>query len=128
MTASYDQRCPIAYGLDLIGDRWTLLILRDLSLAPQRFTDLRANLVGIPPNVLSQRLKRLAEDGLVMTEELPPPAARTVYVLTPRGRDVVPVLQSLVRFGLPALPPGGPGTTMRRGAVIATMFLSWFDP
>ena len=126
-TSSYEQNCPIAYGLDLIGDRWTLLILRDLSFAPQRFTDLRTSLVGIPPNVLSQRLKRLVADGIVAIEELPPPAARNVYALTERGRDIVPVLQSLVRFGLPAMPPGAPDATMRRGPVVATMFLSWFD-
>src|SRR5215207_1372937 len=102
---SYDQYCPIARSLDLIGDRWTLLVVRELSLEPQRFTDLRSHLPGIPPNVLSQRLKRLADSGLVATEELPPPAARSVYTLTPRGRETAPILRELIRFGLPELEP-----------------------
>jgi DNA-binding HxlR family transcriptional regulator len=125
--ARYDQYCPIARGLDVIGDRWTLLVLRELSLGAQRFTDLRRQLPGIPPNVLSQRLKRLGEDGLVVVEELPPPAARSVYKLTERGRDVVPVLRALVRFGTPDLAPATPDQAPRASTVAPVVFLSWFD-
>jgi DNA-binding HxlR family transcriptional regulator len=124
---SYDQYCPIARGLDVIGDRWTLLVLRELSLGSQRFTDLRRHLPGIPPNVLSQRLKRLTDDGLVALEELPPPAARSVYTLTPRGREVQPVLRALVRFGTPELAPAAPDRAPRADTVAPLVFLSWFD-
>jgi DNA-binding HxlR family transcriptional regulator len=124
---SYDQYCPIAQSLDVLGDRWTLLVLRELSIGPQRFTDLRTNLRGIPPNVLSQRLKRLAAYGLIATEELPPPAARTVYKLTARGLDTQPILRALIRFGTPDLPLAGPSRALRPATAGAAMFLPWFD-
>lgn len=128
MPGSYEQYCPIAQGLDVLGDRWTLLVIRELSLGAQRFTDLRANLPGIPPNVLSQRLKKLAEHGLVTTRELPPPAARTVYELTPRGRETQPILRALVRFGITDLEPAAPGRELPARRAAITMFLPWFDP
>lgn len=127
MPGSYDQYCPIARSLDVLGDRWTLLVLRELSMGQQRFTDLRRNLAGIPPNVLSQRLKRLVDDGLVVVEELPPPAARSVYGLTERGRDVQPVLRALVRFGTPDLAPATPDRSPRPSTVAPVVFVSWFD-
>jgi DNA-binding HxlR family transcriptional regulator len=125
--ASYDQFCPIARSLDVLGDRWTLLVIRDLSLAPQRFTDLRRSLPGIPPNVLSQRLKRLVDAGLVTVEELPPPAARSVYALTERGRDVIPVLRALVRFGIQELEPASPDASLRPDGLVPIVFLAYFD-
>jgi DNA-binding HxlR family transcriptional regulator len=125
--ARYDQYCPIARSLEVLGDRWTLLVLRELSLGPQRFTDLRRHLPGIPPNVLSQRLKRLIDDGLVALEELPPPAARSVYALTERGREAVPVLRALVRFGTPDLEPADRDRSPRAETVAPVVFLSWFD-
>jgi DNA-binding HxlR family transcriptional regulator len=124
---SYDQYCPIARSLDVIGDRWTLLVLRELSLGSQRFTDLRRHLPGIPPNVLSQRLRRLVDDGIVALEELPPPAARSVYALTERGREVQPVLRALVRFGTPELAPATPEQAPRAATVAPVVFVSWFD-
>ncbi|HEY8544230.1 MAG TPA: helix-turn-helix domain-containing protein [Acidimicrobiales bacterium] len=127
MPGSYGQFCPIARSLEILGDRWTLLVLRDLSMGRRRFTDLRASLTGIPPNVLSQRLKRLTEAGLVRSEELPPPAARNVYALTTRGRDVIPILQTLVRFGMPELPKAGPDDDVRADTVAHGLFLAWFD-
>ena len=127
MPGSYDQYCPIARSLDVIGDRWTLLVLRELSLGSQRFTDLRRHLPGIPPNVLSQRLRRLGDDGIVALEELPPPAARSVYALTERGREVQPVLRALVRFGTPELAPATPERAPRAATVAPVVFLSWFD-
>lgn len=127
MPGSYDQYCPIARSLDVLGDRWTLLVLRELSMGPQRFTDLRRNLPGIPPNVLSQRLKRLTDDGVVAVEELPPPAARSVYALTERGREVQPVLRALVRFGTPYLAAATPERSPRPATVAPVVFVSWFD-
>lgn len=127
MPGSYDQFCPVARSLDVLGDRWTLLVLRDLSMGRQRFTDLRTSLTGIPPNVLSQRLKRLVEHGLVTLEELPPPAARTVYALTDRGREVIPVLRALVRFGMAELPKATADLGVRADTVAHALFLAWFD-
>jgi DNA-binding HxlR family transcriptional regulator len=101
---SYAQNCPVALALDAIGDRWTLLILRELALGDQRFTDLRNALPGIAPNLLSSRLAELVDRGLVARAELPPPAARSVYRLSGRGEGVRPVLGALARFGVPDLP------------------------
>jgi DNA-binding HxlR family transcriptional regulator len=106
---SYDQYCPIAVALDVVGDRWTLLILRELHFGQRRFTDLRAALPGLAPNLLTERLRGLEQDGLVERAQLPPPAARTVYALTPQGRATAPVLQALARYGAARLgPPTGP--------------------
>ena len=102
---SYDQYCPVAAALDVVGDRWTLLIMRELLAGDRRFTDLRAALPGIAPNLLSERLRDLQAEGLVEHKELPPPAARTVYAATAEGRSVAPVLQSLARFGVRRLGP-----------------------
>lgn len=97
---TYGQYCPVAAGLDVIGDRWVLLILRELSFGDRRFTDLRRSLVGIAPNLLTERLRSLQSAGVVETVELPPPAARTVYRLTDAGRAVGPVLRAVARFGV----------------------------
>ncbi len=97
---TYGRYYPVAAGLDLIGDRWTLLILRELSLGDQRFTDLHGGFVGIAPNLLTERLRSLQAIGLVTTAELPPPAARSVYRLTEEGRRIEPVLRSVARFGI----------------------------
>jgi DNA-binding HxlR family transcriptional regulator len=96
---TYGQYCPIAAGLDVVGDRWVLLICRELAMGDRRFTDLRDALPGIAPNLLSERLRALQEAGLVTTVELPPPAARTVYRLTEDGQAVAPVLRAMARFG-----------------------------
>jgi DNA-binding HxlR family transcriptional regulator len=105
MARSYEQYCPIAAALDLVGDRWTLLIMREVLAGDRRFTDLRAALPGIAPNLLSERLRDLQAADLVEQKELPPPAARTVYAATPAGRELVPVLRSLARFGASRLDP-----------------------
>jgi len=104
---SYAQYCGIAAALDRVGDRWTLLILRELTFGEQRFTDLRSALPGIASNLLTERLRDLEADGLVEQRELPAPAARTVYALTASGRRINPVLRALAQFGLPYL--GDPG-------------------
>lgn len=126
-TSPYDMYCPISRALDVLGERWTLLILRELATGEHRFTDLKRSITGIPPNVLSARLKALAEEGLITTRDLPPPAARTVYVLTDRGRDALPVLRALARWGLPVLEAAGPSTPMRPISVISAGFIPYYS-
>jgi DNA-binding HxlR family transcriptional regulator len=116
-TKSYDQYCGIAAALDRVGDRWTLLILRELSFGEQRFTDLRAGLPGIATNLLTERLRDLEGSGLVQQRELPAPAARTVYALTSEGRRILPVLRALAQFGLPFLDDPVEGKVRARTAV-----------
>lgn len=100
MSDGYEQGCPIAVALDVIGDRWTLLLLRDLTHAPMRFTDLQAINPKISPNLLTKRLRSLQDNGIVVRRQLPPPAATTVYELAPRAREMLlPVLNALGRFG-----------------------------
>src|SRR4051794_7191221 len=95
----YGQGCGTAHALDLVGDRWALLVVRELLLGPKRFTDLRDGLPGIGPNVLSQRLKELEETGVVQRRTLPPPAASTVYELTEWGSELEDVVVGLARWG-----------------------------
>jgi DNA-binding HxlR family transcriptional regulator len=103
---SYQQNCPIAKGLDVLGERWTLLILRELIGGARRYGDLRAQLPGIATNLLADRLRELEEAGLVDREELPPPVARTVYTLSETGwRKVPPVVQAIATFGLEMIEP-----------------------
>jgi DNA-binding HxlR family transcriptional regulator len=102
-TKPYDQYCAIARALEVVGDRWTLLLVRELLTGPKRHTDLRAGLPGIATNVLGDRLQLLQQAGLVRRTTLPPPAASTVYELTDRGRQLKPVLLALAGWGLPLL-------------------------
>lgn len=96
---SYDQYCSAARALDLVGDRWTLLIVRELLAGPRRYTDLHADLPGVSTDVLASRLKDMERDGLTTRRRLPPPGAAYVYELTPRGRQLLPVLQALGTWG-----------------------------
>lgn len=108
-TRTYDQVCPIAAALDLLGDRWTLLVVRDLILGARRFTDLQRGLPGIAPDVLTVRLRHLQSAGLIETIDLPPPASRRAYTLTGEGRAVLPILRALGRWGWrQMLEPGTP--------------------
>ncbi|MEV0321065.1 winged helix-turn-helix transcriptional regulator [Streptomyces sp. NPDC050658] len=100
MTRSYDQFCPAARALDVVGGRWSLLIVRELLLGPRRYTDLVEGLPGIGPNVLADRLRELREAGVVSQAKLPPPAASTVYELTGLGTAMRPVLDELTRWGM----------------------------
>jgi DNA-binding HxlR family transcriptional regulator len=79
---TYDDGCAAAHALDLVGERWALLVVRELLLGPKRFTDLRVGLLGASPNVLSQRLRELEQAGVVCRGKLPPPVASRVYELT----------------------------------------------
>ncbi len=96
---SYDDSCGIARALDLVGDRWTLLVVRELLLGPKRYTDLQAALRRIAPDVLAQRLRDLEAGGLAERTELTGPGRPRVYRLTDHGRDLQPVLLALGRFG-----------------------------
>jgi DNA-binding HxlR family transcriptional regulator len=104
---SYSQYCSVARALDVVGDRWTLLIVRELLLRGRlRYTDLRDGLPGIATNLLADRLKVLQEEGLIASEEAPAPIAATLYDLTPRGRELEPVLNELGRWGGPLMVSG----------------------
>lgn len=106
---TYGDMCGIARALDVIGERWALLVVRELILGPKRFTDLRAGLPNIGPDVLSQRLRELEAAGLLSRRMLAPPAASRVYELTDRGRALEPVLLALGEWGSAApVPPGNP--------------------
>ena len=96
---SYGDRCGVARALDLVGDRWALLVVRELLLGPKRFTDLRVGLPNIGPDVLSQRLRELEDAGVVHRRTLPPPAGARVYELTERGQELEPVVLALGRWG-----------------------------
>jgi len=96
---SYGDPCGIARALDVIGDRWALLVVRELVLGPQRFTDLKAHLPGIATDVLSQRLRQLEQAGVLRPVALPAPASGRAYRLTDRGHDLEPVLHALGRWG-----------------------------
>lgn len=98
---SYDQYCSIARALDVVGDRWTLLIVRELMLqGPCRFTDLKNGLPGVATNLLSTRLKELETAGLITREDAPPPVATALYELTGTGLALRPVLEALGLWGL----------------------------
>ena len=96
---SYDQYCAVARALDAVGDRWTLLIVRELLGGSRRYTDLHADLPGVSTDVLAGRLKDMERDGLATRRRLPPPGAAYVYELTGRGRELLPVLQALGAWG-----------------------------
>src|SRR6201994_2239394 len=111
---SYDEYCSMAKSLDVIGDRWTLLIVRELMLRGGcRYTDLRNGLPGIATNLLAERLRELEQAGVVMREEAPPPIATTLFRLTPRGEALRPVLEDLTRWGLPLMTEQKPRDAVR---------------
>ena len=100
---TYQQYCGIAHALDLVGERWTLLIARELLTGPKRFKDLKRGLPGISPNLLSTRLQFMKDEGLIEEAMLPPPASTEGYRLTDLGEDLEPVLVALGQWGLKTL-------------------------
>jgi DNA-binding HxlR family transcriptional regulator len=123
---NYSQNCPIARGLDVLGERWTLLILRELVGGPRRYGDLRAQLPGIATNLLAQRLKELQDDGLVDRTDLPAPVGRTVYTLSDLGwRQALPILQSVAWFGVDRLDPIDAGPTTPLNGFLAGILLGF---
>jgi DNA-binding HxlR family transcriptional regulator len=101
----YDQYCPIAHALELVGERWSLLIVRELLQGPKRYTDLAARLPGIGTNILAARLKDLEQCGIIEKRRLPPPAASKVYELTEYGRALKAAVRELAIWGLRSLGP-----------------------
>ena len=101
----YDQYCPVAHALDVVGDRWALLVVRELMLGPKRYTDLADGLPGIGTNILAARLRDLETAGVVTKKTLPPPAASRVYDLTDYGRALKPVIRELALWGAQSLGP-----------------------
>ena len=109
----YQQYCALARTLDVAGDRWTLLIVRELAPGPRRFTDLIDGLPGIPRKLLTDRLRALERDGIIARQELPPPAARQVYALTDDGRDLAVAMAPLIAWGARRIGDRKPGESFR---------------
>jgi DNA-binding HxlR family transcriptional regulator len=126
ITRSYGDSCGIARALDLTGERWALLIVRELLLGPKRFTDLRAGLPAVSPDVLAQRLRQLEQVGVVRRRKLAPPAGARVYELTAWGAELEPVLLALGRWGSRAPLPRSPAELSPDALAVALM--SMFDP
>ena len=124
MTArTYGDGCGIAHALDLVGERWALLVVRELLLGPLRFSDLRAGLPGASPAVLSQRLRDLERAGVVGRRELPPPAASSVYELTPHGAELEPIVIALGSWALRSpMVPAGPVSAVSAMLTLRTYF------
>jgi DNA-binding HxlR family transcriptional regulator len=120
----YDDACGTAHGLELIGERWALLIVRELMFGPRRFGDLRASLPGLSANVLTQRLEGLEAAGVVVKRKLPPPASVQVYDLTDWGREAEPVISELGRWAArsPAHDPALPLSPVSMMLSFRTMF------
>ncbi len=123
---TYNQNCPVALGLDILGERWTLLILRELVGGPRRYGDLRAELPGIATNLLAERLKELQDSGLIDRTDLPAPIGRTVYTLSDKGwQRVLPVLQTVAWVGLDRLDPIESGPTTPLNGFLAGVLLGF---
>jgi DNA-binding HxlR family transcriptional regulator len=110
---TYGQYCGVARALDLVGERWALLVVRELLLGPKRFTDLLDGLPGVSTNVLATRLRSLQRAGVVERRLLPPPAASSVYELTAYGRALEPAVAALGRWGAGSLGAREPGQLLR---------------
>src|SRR5688572_2700922 len=122
----YDDACGTAHALDLIGERWALLVMRELMLGPKRFSDIRADLPGISANVLTQRLEGLEAAGLLVRRRLPPPASAQVYELTVWGYEAEPIVQVLGRWA--ARSPDHDPTLPLSPVSLMLSFRTMFDP
>jgi DNA-binding HxlR family transcriptional regulator/putative sterol carrier protein len=127
-TRRYNQYCPLAYALDLVGERWTLLIIRELLAGPRRFTDLLAGLPGISTNLLADRLRSLEQQGLLSRRILPPPAGSTVYALTASGQALETVVLEFGRWGSRLLPPSLEGVALPSVGSCALGIKAFFRP
>ncbi|MFT2015100.1 winged helix-turn-helix transcriptional regulator [Streptomyces sp. 796.1] len=123
---SYHDACGTAHALDLVGERWALLVVRELLLGPKRYSDLRADLPGISSNVLSHRLDELEEAGVVLRRTLPPPASSRVYELTEWGLELEPIIRDLGRWG--ARSPSHPRDAHLSPASLVLSLQTNFDP
>jgi DNA-binding HxlR family transcriptional regulator len=124
---TYGDACGIARALDVLGERWALMVVREMLLGPKRFTDLRTDLPKVSPDVLAQRLRELEHAGIVVRRTLPAPAASHVYELTPKGLALEPALTELGRWGGANCEPPGADLTMSRDAHILSL-RTLFDP
>jgi DNA-binding HxlR family transcriptional regulator/putative sterol carrier protein len=124
---SYGDACGIARALDLVGERWALMVVRELLLGPKRFTDIRAGLPHVSPDVLAQRLRDLEQGGIVDLRRLPPPYGSQVYELTPRGAALETVLIELGRWGGANAPPPSDDMCMSLDAHLVSL-RTLFDP
>jgi DNA-binding HxlR family transcriptional regulator len=109
----YRQHCAVAKALDVVGDRWTLLVVRDLLDGPKRYVDLLDGLISIPTDTLAARLRSLEAHGLLRRVRLPPPADRAVYELTPSGRGLEAVIDAYARWGRPLIAQRDPADAVR---------------
>lgn len=125
-TRSYNESCALAHSLDLVGERWALLVARELMFGPRRFTDLLTRLPGASTSVLTDRLQRMTEAGVVTRRRLPPPAASWVYELTEWGRDLQPAMLALAQWGRRS--PGRRSDLSSTPAAVAMSLLAHFDP
>jgi DNA-binding HxlR family transcriptional regulator len=129
----YDDACGLAHALELVGERWAMLVLRELAYGPRRFSELKADLQGISANVLTQRLSELEARGLVRKVRLPPPASVQVYQATDWGLEVVPVIASLGRWAArsplhdPTLPMSHVSTIMSLQTLLSPALAEGFD-
>jgi DNA-binding HxlR family transcriptional regulator len=125
---SYAQYCSMAKALDVVGDRWTLLIIRELALRGAcRYTDVRNGLPGIATNLLADRLRELEQAGVVEREDAPPPVATTLFRLTPRGQELRPVLDGLARWGVPLMTELQPDDAVRSQWLASALELMLID-
>jgi len=122
----YDDACGAAHALDLVGERWALLVMRELMMGPKRFSDLRADLPGISANVLTQRLEGLESAGVLVKRKLPPPASAQVYELTEWGYESEPIFQVLGRWA--ARSPCHDPTLPLSAVSLLLSFRTMFDP
>jgi DNA-binding HxlR family transcriptional regulator len=122
---TYNDLCGLSHALELVGERWAILILRELSYGPKRFTDIRSGLPGASPNVLSQRLRELESHGIISRRTLPPPAASKVYELTEWGSELEPTLRSLGTWAArsPHFPDSGHFSPSSLAMNLESMFL-----
>ena len=116
---SYEHYCPVAHALDMIGDRWELLVVRELMQGPRRYTDLAEGLPGIGTNILAARLRDLEAAGVIAKRTLPPPAASKVYELTDYGRELKPVMRELALWGARSLGPPTPEDELFPGWLVS---------
>ena len=104
---SYQQYCSVARALDVVGDRWVLLIVRELlTFGPSRYSDLKRGLPGVASNLLAERLRVMETDGLIERHDAPAPVGANLYQLTQRGRDLEDVVHALARWGLDRMAAG----------------------
>jgi DNA-binding HxlR family transcriptional regulator len=122
----YEDACGAAHALDLVGERWALLVIRELMLGPKRFSDLKGDLPGISANVLTQRLEGLEAAGILKRRKLPPPASAQVYELTPWGYEAEPIFEALGRWA--ARSPGHDPALPLSAVSLMLSFRTMFDP